>query len=278
MKLFKKFTDFCGGFAAASAIIYLFCQFMLFSPREELSILGKIKLFLGDGTLRDYRAYLLLVILLALSLLGGLIFKKYPALSFGLSLLPLVRVISMVSEGRFYERPMLYLILTLIYAVGGLANAIGADREEAGVRGAKGADLASLVTAGVAIYIPFRIESLTSIPEEEAKLDFFDALIRNLGMSAEAEGVAPDLSFFITVAILLLLPVLVSLLLRDLHFITASLSLIPLGYTLFHWLGGGIPVHGNLIAIMVLFTTACRFAVMLCCPAFLGKKGCKENS
>lgn len=265
MRIFKKFTDFCGGFAAGSAILYLFCQFMAFSPAEDVGLMEKAKLFLTPTETHDYRAYLLMIALFCLSLFGSFFFKRLPSLAFTISLLPLVRIFAMATESMIYERPMLYVVLGILHAAGGFCACIDTDRQSRSRHSAMAANGAAVVTALTALYIRYRFTSF--VPDSEKPADFFDEAIGTARLAAEEGLFDLNLSVFVTIACILAALSLVNLLFGDLYFIDALLSLIPLGYTLYLWFGNRIPVHGNVLILMVILTTVCRIAVMLSCPA-----------
>ena len=258
MGYFKKFTDFCAGFAAFSALMYLFREFMAYTPKgeEPVGLREKLDRFLSAEPIRDYDFYLPLIALLLLSLILSLLLKKRPYLSFAVSLLPLSYTLLLFTEGHLYERPMLYVILSALHTAGSLIACILEDREDRGRRGALALDLGCLVTAGLCARV--LLWSPDQIGEETERIPLFDQILLQASEGA-------DRSVFLAVAIILTASVLLRLLWRDLYFLDAALAILPTAWVLLRFFGGEIPFFGALLSALCALCAIGRITVMLCC-------------
>ncbi len=232
MSYFKKFTDFCTGFAAFSAILYLFRQFMIDSPRDEngelLSLGEKLRQFFDPEIFaRDHRRYLLLIGVLILSVTVARIAKKLPAIPFVVSLIPLSLVATMCAEEAIYERPMLYLLLSALSVAGALYETICLDREQGRHQTHLAVNLSLTLTAIVVLCL--------------------------------------DATHLWGVAMLLLGTVSVSLLFREVYFLDAALALLPAGWITVLYKKDAIPVCAELLLTVCLVNLIARIALMLSC-------------
>ena len=117
MRYYKRFSDFCGGVSAFFALMYLFTQYMSFHPVNVESTKEKLLRFFEEGASKDYRSYLLLVLLLVGALVIGNIFSRFPSVGFLASLFPMAQAMMMLREGQLYERPMQHILLGLLFCV-----------------------------------------------------------------------------------------------------------------------------------------------------------------
>ena len=74
----KRFGDFCAAFAAFAAAMFMFRQFMGYDFGEVEGIVEKLKYFFSNEPRREYRYYLTLFLLFALSLPYPPLFISYP--------------------------------------------------------------------------------------------------------------------------------------------------------------------------------------------------------
>ena len=257
MSYFKRFTDCCAGFALFSALMYLFTQFMAYTPKEEVSSLEKLKLFFSDAPTKDYKYYLPLIGLMALSLLVSLIFHRLPQVTFAVSLLPMLRLVSMYHSEKVYERPMLYFILGGLHIVGCLGECVRRDRIDRHRRSAFAVDLAGLLTAGFCLYL-YRVAP-TIATGDPYELSFFERKIY-YGMAD-----APVLTFLWVTALLFAVLVLLRWLLRDLYYLDALLAIGPACYLIYLWYADRIPFHGDCIVTLAVIYAVARIIVMISC-------------
>ena len=256
MSYFKRFTDFCVGFSLLAALLYLFRQFMAYTPKDDVSLTEKLKLFFSNGPRMSYECYLPLLLLLTLSLVVTLAFHKRPFVCFTVSVLPLLQLLFMYKADRLYERPMTYIVLAAVHSLGCLVECIRRDREDGGRRAALAADGAGLLAIAFGLYILRMIPRIADAAF--ADLNFFE---KKAYFSAENA----DTSFFWRLAILYAAILLLRWLLRDLYYADAALALIPFGYTLYRWHAGTIPFHGSIFITLAAVYLLARLAVMLSC-------------
>ncbi|MBE6547060.1 MAG: hypothetical protein E7668_06455 [Ruminococcaceae bacterium] len=256
MSYFKRFGDFCAGFAAFSAILYVFREFMEFTPKETVPLLEKLKLFFSDEPRREYRTYLILIGLLLLSLLISLLLHRFPYLSFATSVPPLLHIMLMYDAGLLYERPMLYFVLGGVHACGCLAECIRRDREDRRRRAAIAADLCGLVGMGLCGYVLRITPTIPDVPYGE--LNFFE---RQMYFSAAQA----DLTLFRRLLILLAVTVALRWLLRDLYYLDAALAVGLFGYTLYHFYAKAFPFFGSMLLMLTAVYALSRVVIMLSC-------------
>lgn len=256
MSYFKRFTNGCAIFAALSAWIYAFIQLMAFSPSDDISLTEKLKLFLKGDTPRDYSMYLTLGLCFAVSFAVSLCFKRLPSVSFAVSILPMLATIHQLMAKQLYEYPMMYVVLGALHVVGSLADCIFSDKQGARWQSALAAFFSSLMASAVPLYLFRSIGALAARSKEEP-LNYFEKVIV-YSMPKDA-----DTSVFLRLAIFFGVLAILALLLKELPFLTAILSLIPFGYALYLWHTGLLPVHGAWIITAATICFLTHIAVML---------------
>lgn len=256
MGYFKKFTDFCCGFAAFSAIVYLLREFMAYSPKEVESTLEKLKMFLSTSPSKDYRLYPPLIGLMLLSLTVSLTLRKFPSLPFAVSILPLLRIIFMYNDEKLYERPMLYVILCALHCLGCFLACVQRDRADRRRRSAFGADLVGLMLCGFCLYL------LRFAPTVSA-IDLFELTPFQKPIYFGLEGA--DLTVFRTIAAAVGATVLLRWLLRDLYYLDALCAVAFSAYGIYLWNSDRIPFHGDILVTFAVIYAAARLIVMLSC-------------
>lgn len=262
MSAIKKFSVFCGGFAAFSAAIYLFGQFMSYDPRveEELSILDRFKMFLSREPVKDYYLYLMLLGLLLLTLALSLIFRKHPWIGFAASILPLLRLMSMFSSEKLYERPMLYVLLCVVQSAGLLYECIRMDRADGKRRAAFGTDLVALIGILLCFYTVAQAEIVATLdPSTLPDLSFFQ---QKLYFHLEDA----DLSVFYRPAIALGATLILRWILRDVYFLDAVLAVVPAVYSIWLFNTEAFPFHGILFVTLTVIYAIARIAIAISCP------------
>lgn len=260
MSYFKKFGDFCSGFACFAALIWLFSEFMSTKFDEELGLKEKIKDFI-DGVGRvNNKLMLTLAIMLALSVLASIVFKRIPFVTPAFSVPPLMLSVDMVRAGQIEDYPMMYILLGGFSVLSGIAECVYMDRRDGGHRAALAGDAVALLAAGSAYFIWKRAEIVSAMENVDIlELNVFDYEIYvNLGDM--------DTGILLSVVIAFLVLTAVSLILRDIYFIDAILSVAPLIVTSYMWSAGKITVHPELLVTV----SAVYFAVRLI-PALSGK-------
>ena len=261
MSNFKRFSDICAGFAAFSAAFYVFCQYMGYDFKEIDSMKEKIKLFLEPE--RGFSFFLPLILLFLFSCIFSLIFTKLPYLTLALSVLPLAYTLIMFADDRIKEYPLLYLVLGLIHVFGCLYECIRMDKSDRGCRAAIGIDLIALMTVLFVLFVYRTAGRLEGTEPEKMNLiqrrlfEFKDGL---------------DLSMFKSTAIMIAVPPILRIIWRDLYYIDAAISLIPLTVTLRRFGAERFPVFGEVLVAFVSVYAIGRIAVMIFCKPKIKKK------
>ena len=227
MSYIKRFANFCGGFAAFSAIMYVFTQFMAYKGEEDASRLDNLKKFLDPlENNKLMMPYLYLAAMLVLVVIASHAFKRLPALYFSLSLFPFLYVVFLFDKDCLYERPLLYFVLIGLQIASYLADLLATDRKY-GTRHAAWAQNALCLAVSVASLITLRVfnEIKNTPPEELPRPD--------LPLQTVINEASPFI--FVVIAEIFVAIFLVNILLRDVHFIGAIISFIPAIAFIYMW-------------------------------------------
>ena len=259
MGYLKKFTDLGAGIAAAYGAVYLLREFMTFKPKDVESSSEKLKLFFSNEAKLDYRSLLILVALLALSALVGILLRRIPYVTLPVALAAFGFTMYLFSEKKLYERPMLFVLLAGMQVIGNYVDALARDRRDGKGRTRILGDLTQLGVILFCVFILWRKHSIAEIPP--AELGPFDADLYLAGRLEE------PFSILIVISVMCAVCVLIRILLRELYFIDAALSLIPLGYTLYHLGAETLSVGLPVLLALLLTASAVRIALMLAPPS-----------
>lgn len=282
MGLFKKFTDLCAGVAAFFASIFFIRKYMEFTPEEPPEKAGKavadalenateamseefpskLEQFLEPTDRADYSMLIPLILLLILSAILGRVFKRLPYVCFGISLLPAMMIAYMYEVGTIYEQVGLYIILGALHVAGNLVECLLCDREDGRHRLSIAAKISSALPAALCFYVMWK--GAQTPPEDIEEINHFEDRIF-FGMT-EA-----DVEIMTRLGIMLLVLLGISMILHNVYFIDAILSLVPLGYVIYQ-VGGEF-----LTFIPAVFFTLIAFCalshILLCfCENNLSKK------
>ena len=252
MSNFKKFTEFCAGIAAFTALMYVFRQFMAFDPEDVESKKEKLKLFFAPEMNKDYRSHVLLAVLFIAAILCALILKRLPYVSFVFSAMPLFFAVYLFNGNKIYERPMLYIVLAALQVVGNIYECMLLDRSDGKHRAFILANFATALAAGFCLLVKWRERALGLITPD--KLHPFDKTISFYARDY-------DMSLFYIVAAMCAIAIIVSLILRGVYFVDLALSLVPLVYVLIKFTTEELGPHGDILATAVLVATVCRLAL-----------------
>ncbi len=252
MGAFKRFTDFCTGIALFVSSFFLFREFMAYSPDGDPSTREKIKLFFSENAWRDYRPYLWLVGLLALSLFIGIVAKRLPSLGFAFATLPFLHALVMFRDGNLYERPMLYLLLTILPLAGNLFDALSRDADDGRHRAFVLANVSSLLVLLFFALLLWRREVIAGA--DVSRLKPFD---QHIFFGIEEL----DVSFWKSFAIAYAVGIAVSLLFRGAYWIDLILAAIPLIPAAKRQLMGTLGPHSELILALMIACFVCRLAI-----------------
>jgi hypothetical protein len=259
MKYLKRFTDFCGGFAAFCAIIYSIGQFIMYNPDEELGTVEKVKFFFFGNYSRNFNAYVVMIALFAISVIIGVIFERFPFVSLSVSLLPLMWTLFMYASEWLYEKPMLYVILALVHTSGSIIYAVLLDKEDGKRRAfwcvnAVGTLIGALC---LAIWRRSAVLAATELTDDEIReLSDIDGEI----FGGLEDGNSAKILLFI--GIILLVTVVISILLIDLYYIDVILCLLPLLYSLWAFFTELLAVFGGAVFTVIAAYFVMRVLVM----------------
>ncbi|MBO5416663.1 MAG: hypothetical protein J6A83_08560 [Clostridia bacterium] len=261
MSYFKRFTDFCAGFTAFHAIIYIIGQFMSFRPAGDVvGILDKLKLFLAKDHPKSHREYIILIALLILSVIVGRIFEKLPYVSMLFSLLPMMKIILMFCDDKLRDRPMLYIILGVLHVAGNVVHAAVLDRADGKRRAFVSTNLFGVAAFSLGLALKMRAEKLALLGEEaRVELGALDLKILD-GVESGIYEVVFKLGLFV------LISVVVSLILRDIYFIDAILAIFPLALTVYMLNADKLTAFPAIILAVVFLYFAFRVLVLVAEP------------
>lgn len=256
MRYFKRFGDFCSGFACFAALIWLFTQFMTATfeeLEEDIGLKEKIKYFFEESERLANKLMLVLAVMLVISILASVVFKRIPYVTLLFSVPPLMLSVDMVKDGYIENYPMMYILFCGIAVLSGVWECISRDRLDGGHRVGLAGDVVALVASGSMFFIWKRAEFL-SFGESFyiVELNHFD-----LEIYENLENM--NIKVFLVLACVYLGLALVSLLLKDIYFIDAILAAVPLAVTVYMWNIDKLTAHAEL----VVTAAAVYFAVRL---------------
>ena len=260
MNYFKKFTDFCGGFLAFAAIMYLIKEFSAFAKGEKLETIEKLKLFFDPKEVADYRGFLILILLLAVSVVAGRIFHRLPYISFAVSLLPFFQAINLYSMGKIgdEDRPMLYVIFASIHTLGNVIHAVYLDTTDGKHRGFVCAGICGGAITGFGVWLWFFSKKVALYEDPFSMMD-----IGKLEMRISVAAKEGFQRFILDIALIVAVTVIISLLLRDVYFIDAALALVPFIYSIrIVLMKNELPIFGELMLGLTLFYFVSRLMLV----------------
>lgn len=261
MNYFKRFTDFCAGLAAFDAIIFLLGKYMSFKPAEKPEGLKEtLKLFFDEKSQDSARAYLILITLLLLSVVAGRIFERLPYISFAVSLLPLMQICIMISESDLESRPAFILILGIIHSLGNVLHAFILDRKDGRRRALTCVNIFGISLACLGLLVKKWAEKFLDMTKQERRE--LPPIEREFSLAVR-NG---DHEIIYKLAILFAVTVLLSIILRDIYFVDAIASALPLGYTLYLFSTEKLILFPELIFILALSYFLCRLLVLFIEP------------
>ncbi len=254
MTYFKKFTDFVCGAMLFVAALFLIKEYMSFVPEDKLyeldwalkegltTLPSKLSQFLHLSTPKSYTAYPLLLGSLAVSLIVGRVFAKLPSVCFAVAFLPFLQILYMLDTGRLYEQKELYLIAGSLHLLGNAADALMRDRQDGRHR--------LFRIAKISMSVPLCVCAVFFwlLPQRESAARYItDSLVHETKVLA--------IMFAIILAI--------SLILYNVYFVDALLSLVPLGYTVYAVYARTLSFCPVLFLACAVICTAVQFMLML---------------
>lgn len=248
MSYFKKFTDLLAGIATFITSVFLISRYMEYTPPnpedvidEGLEVKSKLENFLFVQMSTEYRQYIILIALLVLSLVVSRFLKKYPAVSFCISALPLCQVMNMFRNQLIYEYGGLILVLCVLHVVGTFYDAVYLDKTDNKKRTFVAVTLWGVIS-GAACFVArklcffaddYRAQYLAGeLLEDETKLD---RTLKVFGFRVLTAGPDDEEKVIMTIMVLLLVSVVVSVILRGVYFIDVIAAAIPFVYGIYCW-------------------------------------------
>lgn len=239
MNYFKRFTDFCAGFALFSALLLLFRKYMAFTPEQDVPMKEKLKLFFEGGTLNNYKIWLPFLMLLLVSLTVSILFRRLPWLAFPVSVLPFAYAVMMFHDNKLYEYPMLYLILCGLHLTGNLVESLRLDRTDGKRRGMLCTAFSSLSVSLFCLFVKHREHAIAGLPHD-TEFKPFDFEIYGFANDS-------DMKIFWTLAAIGAAVLLLDLLFNRSHWVSAILSALPAILAVYRWNTGKLAVHADLL-------------------------------
>lgn len=261
----KRFGDFLAAFGVFAAFMYLFRQFMMYDFKEIEGMGEKLKFFLSDQPAKEYRFYFALLIAFALSFVLSCAFHKFPYVAVAASSIPLIQTVIMFDGEYLYERPMVFVIISIVHTATCLFECIRRDREDNGCRAALGLDIFGLSAAAFCGYVLHISEGIKDIDLE--KVNIIEKTLYEA--SAQLDMDVSYLKYFIIAFCLL---AVVRIILRDIYYIDAVLSVAFASITVYMWNVEKISVFGSVLCFMTVCYAIGRIAIMLFCRARIKEK------
>ena len=259
MSYFKKFGDFCSGFACFAALMWLFAEYMTFDLKD-VGFKEKIIKFFDKNVEYTHRIMLVLAIMLAISVVASVVLKKVPYLTLLFSVPTLTMSVYMVSSNAIEDYPMMYILLCAISVISGVWECIGKDKYDGGHRAALAGDAVSLLTSAALMLIFKKSRDISLAADGEAIRGAFDYAV-----ASGADGM--NMKLFVYISLVYVALTLISLLFTDVYFLDALFAFISLAVLVYMWSAGIWTVH----AAVVVTLAAINFSVRLI-PAVSGGK------
>ncbi len=268
MKYLKRFTDFCGGFAAFSAIIYFIGQFLGYKPESTDGMLEKLKSFISRENTKNFKAYIIMIGLLVISVVVSRIFERLPFVGLSVSFMPLLWTVFMLASNWLYERPMLYVALAILHTVGNIIYAVSLDREDGKRRGFLCVNVAGGIFGVLCLFVWRRSQKLAAITMTDEEFEKLSDIDTEIFEGIEGESA----SLLLIIGIALLVTVLVSVILRDLYYIDVILCAIPFVYSVKVFFFEELTVFGGMVFAATAMYFIFRVMILLSEPMRADKK------
>lgn len=279
MSYLKKFTDILLFVGIFGIFVYVFGQYMAFTPEETVSTTEKLKLFFSEDVSKNYRPYILMILLMCLSFAVNRLLPKLPALNLAFASLPLIFVFNMFSLKQLYNKfPALYIIVCILNVFGCLYECISRDREDGGRRTLTGSCGVGLLAFGADCAVLYAVRKYAllfdifmagELSEKENKVAF---ALKRFGINILRETDDAELKAIKVLAVMLAVGIAVSVILRGAYFIDLAAAAIPFGYAVFMWNKGILVKAPMFVLIPTCIYFICRLAAALSCTPREGRR------
>lgn len=285
MSYFKRFTDFCAGVAAFVAALFFVRKYMEFTPIKPSNpavsplpvgsgdavgqiteeIPSKLKQFLEPTDAADYSLLIPLILLLLLSAILGRVFKKLPYVCFGISILPAMMIAYMFETNTLHAQIPLFLAVALLHVIGNIAECLIRDRGDGRHRAWIAAKISSAIGAVSCFFVMWKGAQIP--PEDVGMINHFEKKIFFEMTEADA-ALLTKLGWMFAVLLAL------SILLYNVYFIDAILSLIPAIFVIYQTAGEFLTLAPALFCTVAIICTITHLALMV----FENNLSCKEQA
>ncbi len=285
MSYFKRFTDFCAGVAAFVAALFFLRKYMEFTPIEPSNsaasplpvgsgdaggqiteeIPSKLKQFLELTDAADYSLLIPLILLLLLSAILGRVFKKLPYVCFGISILPAMMIAYMFETNTLHTQVPLFLAVALLHVIGNISECLIRDREDGRHRAWIAAKISSAIGAVSCFFVMWKGAQIP--PENVGRINHFEKKIF-FEMTETDAALLTRLGWMFVVLLAL------SILLYNVYFIDAILSLIPAIFVIYQTAGEFLTLAPALFCTVAIICTITHLALMV----FENNLSCKKQA
>ncbi len=271
MGYLKRFSDILGGVAAFFAGVFLFGKYMEYDPANVGEGKSKLAWFFSSNNASEYRQYLVLIGLIALTVAIGFILKKHPEASLVVSVLPLCHAMAMLYRDLFYEYSYFYVAVCALMFCANLYETATADKADGKRRTVLGARitgiLASVLTIVSLVANKMAIEfGKYSIDDGvfEAQANFANN-VKPFGILLYSEVPENEGSTLILIAIALAVCVLVCWNLRRAYFVDALLAFVPFILSV-------AAIHAEKITTAPMLVVVPAAAYFICCISLVWRE------
>ena len=248
MSYFKKFTDLLAGVVIFITSVILIAGYMEYTPpnpedviEEGLEVKSKLENFLFVQMGKEYRQYVVLIALLVISIAVSRIMKKYPAVSFSFSALPLCQALGMFRNLLIYEYGGLIIVLCVLHVAGTFYDAVYLDKTDNKKRTFIATTLwgaisgAACYAAGELCFFAEKYRARYLADELLENEDKLDRTLKVFGLRLLNIGPEDEKKVILTIMVLLIVSVAVSVILRGVYFVDVIAAAIPFAYGIYCW-------------------------------------------
>ncbi len=274
MSYFKRFTDFCAGVAAFVAALFFVRKYMEFVPADPLDVSpspslesngatveqiteklpSKLEQFLEPTDTADYSLLIPLILLLLLSAILGRVFKKLPYVCFGISILPAMMIAYMFETDTLHAQIPLFLAVALLHVIGNIAECLIRDREDGRHRAWIAAKISSAIGAISCFFVTWK--GAQTPPENVDKINHFEHKIF-------FEMTEADVGLLTKLGWMFIILLAISLIMYNVYFIDAILSLIPTVFVIYQTAGEFLTLAPALFCTASVICTLTHLALMI---------------
>ena len=271
MGYLKRFSDLSGGIAAFFAAVFLMGKYMEYDPENVGEGKSKLEWFFSASNASEYRQYLVLIGLIVLCVALGVIFKKIPAVSLVVSVLPLCQAMSMLYRDLFYEFKHFYVAVCILMFCANLYETMATDKANGKRSTEFAAHAIGVLGAILTVFSLYANKIAMQLNDPELYEHLFDknseiaSGLKPFGMVFYSGVPEKEATTLILLATALVACVLISMLLQKVHFINALLALVPFVWCM-------IAFHSENISTAPMLVIVPAAAYFACCLALVWRE------